>query len=70
MDFNRYLTEQNKTEDIKEIDYMVYDIEPVGKKHKFLINPKTNKKTFKLNELTDENGNVILKRNELSFEFL
>lgn len=69
-DFNQFLTELNKTEDIKEIDYMVYDTEPVGKKHKFLINTKTNKKTFKLNELTDENGNVILKRNELNFDFL
>ena len=70
-DFNKYLTENNRTDDIKEIDYMVYDKkEPESLKHKFLVNPKNNKKTFKLGELTDSEGNVILKRNELMFDYL
>ena len=69
--FNEYLIKTNKTDEVKEILFMVYDKKNTNEsKHKFLVNPITNKKTFKLNELTDTEGNVILKRNELSFDYL
>jgi hypothetical protein len=69
--FNEYLIKTNKIDEVKEILFMVYDKKnPNDSKHKFLVNPITNKKTFKLNELTDTEGNVILKRNELSFDYL
>lgn len=70
IDFNQFLLKQNKSDEIKEIDYMIYDKCYDNMKHKFLINPKTNKKTFKLYELTDEEGNIILDRNNLIFDFL
>ena len=41
-----------------------------GGKHKFLVNPRTGKKTFRLEELTDTFGNVILDKNELKFDYL
>ena len=41
-----------------------------GGKHKFLINPRTGKKTFRLEELTDTFGNVILNKDELKFDYL
>ena len=69
--FNNYLIKNNKSKDVKEIVYMVYEKKTNdGSKHKFLVNPKTNKKTFKLYELTDTNGNVILNFPDLVFDYL
>jgi hypothetical protein len=69
--FNDYLIKNNKPNEVKEIVYMVYEKKNTDdSKHKFLVNPKTNKKTFKLNELTDIYGNVILNKSELIFDYL
>ena len=69
--FNVYLESIGRYHEIRDILFMCYDKnQTVNGKHKFLINPKTGKKTFKLNELTDTFGNVILDKNDLKFEFL
>ena len=69
--FNTYLKSIGRYHEIKDIDFMCYEKKDLNEnKHKFLINPKTGKKTFKLNELTDTSGNVILDRNNLKFDYL
>lgn len=69
--FNVYLEEIGRPHEIKDILFMCYEKkETDGGKHKFLVNPRTGKKTFRLEELTDTFGNVILDRNELKFDYL
>jgi hypothetical protein len=69
--FNVYLEQIGKTHEIKDIDFMCYEKKEFnGNKHKFLINPRTGKKTFKLYELTDTFGNVILDKTQLKFDYL
>lgn len=69
--FNVYLEQIGRPHEIKDIIFMCYDKnETKCGKHKFLINPRTGKKTFTLNELTDTYGNVIIDRNNLNFDYL